>query len=184
MKGYSLSHLADHLLTRELFTLVTQDWAATARLVACLAEFDERKLYLPAGYPSMFAYCVRELHMSEDTASRRIAVARTTRRFPDLLPALAEGRLNMTAVQLLAPHLAHANVQELIAAATHRTKSEIELRLAERFPRPDVPTLVAVLGAPAPSPAGSVNLLDAPAESPALARVVPSSEPEVATWME
>ena len=35
-------------------------------LLADIAEFDARKLYRPAGYSSMFAYCVGSLHRSED----------------------------------------------------------------------------------------------------------------------
>ena len=45
----------------------------------------------------------------------------------------------------LAPHLTDENVDELIAAASHRSKAEIELLLAHRSPRPDVPTLVQPL---------------------------------------
>jgi hypothetical protein len=36
-------------------------------------------LYAPAGYPSMFKYCVDELHLSEDAAYKRIQVARADR---------------------------------------------------------------------------------------------------------
>src|SRR5438552_8405873 len=63
---YSLSHLSDRALLRDLAALVAHDRATTARLLAHLAEVDERRLYLPAAYPSMFAYCVHELRLSED----------------------------------------------------------------------------------------------------------------------
>jgi hypothetical protein len=141
-RSYSLSHLADHVLLRELSSLVTQDRITIATLLAHLAEVDERKLYLPAAHPSMFSYCVRELRMSEDTAFRRIAVARSARQFPALFAALADGRLNLTAVLLLTPHLSQENAVELVAAAAHKTKDELRLLLAERFPQPDVATLV------------------------------------------
>src|SRR5690349_24034993 len=55
-----------------LGTLVAQDRATTASLLAHIAEVDARKLYLPAGYPSMHAYCVDELMLSEDAAFIRI----------------------------------------------------------------------------------------------------------------
>ncbi len=146
MKSYSLSHLADHILLRDLATLVCQDRATTAALLAHVAEVDERKLYLPEAYPSMFLYCVRELRMSEDVALRRIGVARKAREFPAIFPALADGRLNMTAVLLLTPHLTPdltpERADELLAATAGKTKDEIRLLLAERFPQADVPTLV------------------------------------------
>ena len=61
MCAYSLSHLSDCALLRDLAALVAQDRATTARLLAHIAECDARRLYLPAAHPSMFAYCVHEL---------------------------------------------------------------------------------------------------------------------------
>jgi hypothetical protein len=54
-------------------------------------------------------------------------------------------------VVLLAPHLTDETADELIAAASHRSKAEIELLLAQRAPRPDVPQLLHALPAPAAS---------------------------------
>ena len=85
----------------------------------------------------MYAYCVEELRLSGDAAYKRISVARTAREFPDCFTALEDGRVHMTAVLLLAPYLTSGNVGELIAAATHHTRSEIEQWLARRFPRPE-----------------------------------------------
>ena len=142
MKSYSLSHLADHTLLCQLVALVSQDRATTAALLAHLAEVDERKLYLPAAYSSMFLYCVHELRMSEQTAFRRIRVARTVRQFPAIFAALADGALNLTAVLLLTPHLAPHNCDELLAAAANKSKFELEQLIAECAPRADVPTLI------------------------------------------
>jgi hypothetical protein len=104
---------------------------------------DERKLYLPAGYPSMYLYCVRELHLSEDAAAKRIQAARAARRFPAIFVALASGQLHLSGVVLLAPHLVEETASDLIAAGAHKTKSEIEQLLADRFPKSDLLTWVA-----------------------------------------
>ena len=126
MKSYSLLHLDDQVLLRDLATLVSRDRATTASMLAHIAEVDERKLYVSAAYPSMLLYSVRELRMSEDVAIERIRVARTARRFPAIFPALADGRLNMTAVLLLTPHLTPQvtpeMAEELLAAAANKTK--------------------------------------------------------------
>ena len=90
----------------------------------------------------MFAYCVEELRFSEDAAYKRIQAARAARQFPTLFTALAEGRLHLAAVCLLAPHLKAENAVELIEAATHRPKSEIEELLARRFLKQEVPARV------------------------------------------
>jgi hypothetical protein len=136
MRAYALTHLNDAVLLRDLTTLVARDRASTAALLAHLAEVDVRRLYVPAGYPSMFEYCVGELRLSEDAALKRIRAARAARQFPGLFPALADGRLHLTAVIWIAPHLTPENAGELIAAVAHRRKSEIEQLLAHRFPRP------------------------------------------------
>ena len=149
MKSYSRSQLTDDGLLSTLATRLSLDRNTTADLLADLAEVDARKLYVPAGYPSMFLYCVHEHHMSEDMAYKRIQAARAARRFPAVFPALAEGRLHLTAVVLLAPYLRPETADELIAAATHKTKAQVELVLAERFPKPDLPTLLRAIAAPA-----------------------------------
>jgi hypothetical protein len=154
MRTYSLSHLGDPELHRGLLAAVAQDHSTTAILLAYLAEFDARKLYLPAGYPSMYAYCVEELRLSEDAACNRIRAARLAQRFPALFEAVADGRLHLGAIGLLAPYLTPENADELLAAATHRTKAEIEALLAQRFPRSEAMGLVCALPASAPAVVG------------------------------
>ena len=72
MHDSTLTHLSDAILLRDLAALVAQDRSTTATLLAHLGEVDSRRLYVPAGYASMFAYCVEELHLSEDAAYKRI----------------------------------------------------------------------------------------------------------------
>src|SRR6266478_3174996 len=98
MSRFSLSHLSDPILLRSLAALVAQDRSITAALLAHIAEVDARRLYLPAAYPSMYTYCVGELHLSEDAAFKRIRVARMARKFPATFEAIADGRLHLGAV--------------------------------------------------------------------------------------
>jgi hypothetical protein len=149
MRNFSLAHLSDAALLRELSALVSRERLTTAELLAHIAEVDARKLYVPAGHPSMHAYCVIELRLSEDAAGRRIQAARAARRFPDLFSAVADGRLHLTAVCLLAPHLTPSNVDELVQMASNQTKAEIEVWLTRCFGAPEPRTLVRPLP-PAP----------------------------------
>jgi hypothetical protein len=64
--------------------------------------------------------------------------------------ALAEGQLHLAAACMLAPHLTPDNADELIQAATHRKKSEIEIWVARRFTAPERPAIVRAIP-PAPS---------------------------------
>ena len=140
MSPYSLSHLEADVLLGDLATLLKQNRASTAMILAHLAEVEARGLYRPAGYSSMFAYCLGELGMSEDAAGKRIQAARTARKFPILFHAVADGRLHLTAVDMLATHLSADSVEEWVAAASHKTKAQIRILLAERFPQADLPT--------------------------------------------
>jgi hypothetical protein len=137
---YSLAHLEPDALLRDLASLVKKDRVSTAVILAHLAEVEARRLYRPAGYSSMFAYCVGELGMSEDATGKRIHAARAARRFPILFHAVADGRLHLTAVTMVAHHLAGENVEQWVAAAAHKTRAQIQILLAERFPQPDLPT--------------------------------------------
>jgi 5-methylcytosine-specific restriction endonuclease McrA len=131
----------------------------------------------------MFAFCVGELRFSEEAAYKRIHAARAARRFPAIFPAVADGRLHLSAVVLLAPHLGPENAEELLAAAAHRTKAEIERLLAERFPRPDLPERVRVLPSAPSSPAPTLPVEPTPAriEQHAPGRVeAPTPPPKVA----
>jgi len=123
-------------------------------LLADLAEVDARKLYLPAGYPSMFAYCLGELRLCEQAALKRIQAARAGRRFPAIFDAVAEGRLHLSGVVLLAPYLSEATAGELLGACAHKSKSEIERLLAERFPKSDVLAWTEPTPSPPLAPSG------------------------------
>ena len=177
MNRYSLTHLGDQALLAHLDALDARDQGTTAELLAHLAEVDERKLYVPMGYDCMKEYCIHERHYSDDEAFKRIRAARTAWRFPVLFEALAEGRLHVTAVVMLTPHLTPENAVELLAAASHKSKAEIQLLLAHRFPKPDLPARFDASSAPSATPsagplvpepvgAGVGSLVPEPVESP------------------
>ena len=151
MAGYSLAHVKDHVLLRDLTALTARDRATTALLLAHIAEVDARRLYATAGYSAMYHYCIRKLGFSEDMASKRIRAARVARRFPFVFDAIADGRLHVTGVSLLSSTLRNLRAKqatELLVAAENRTKDEILVVLAERFPQPDVAARVRALPGP------------------------------------
>jgi len=110
---FSLTHLSNEVLRSELTTKAVREKEATAELLAHIAEFDERKLYLPAAYESMLAYCIGELGLSKDEAKKRIHVARAGRTCPGVFEALEQGRVHLTGLRILAPHLTSENADEL-----------------------------------------------------------------------
>jgi len=161
MSTYRLTNVSDDVLLRGLATLVAQDRTTTANLLAHMAEADARRLYAPAGCSSMHAYCVEKLGLSDDAAWKRLQVAKKVRQFPQLCAALADGRVHLTGLNLLVPHLTAENVDDLLTAATRMRKSEIELMLARRFPQVEVLRLdegIAALPRLAPA-----QVIDSPA---------------------
>jgi hypothetical protein len=113
----NVSQLSNGQLEAELARLARSEREATVALLVHLGEFDARRLFAPAGYPSMFRYCMDVLRLSEDATYNRIGAARAARRFPDLLDRLAAGELTLTTARLLARRLDEENRRELLAAA-------------------------------------------------------------------
>jgi len=157
VKSYSLTLLQDHELLHSLNVVLSRDHETTAELIAHLAEVITRRLWAAEGYPSMLDFCVRGLNMSEGVALKRIQAAKTANQFPAIYSLVAQGKLHLSAVCMLAPRLTSENAHGLIAASVHRSKTEISKVLAARFPRPDVPTSIRPLETPAHDPDHTVG---------------------------
>lgn len=136
---WQLELVSDDELQGELSRLLAAGARTEARIVAHLAEVDARKLHLAMGASSLFGYCLTRLGLSNNEAFHRITAARLGRRFPVIFELLERRELHLTAVCLLRDYLTADNHAELLAAATHKTKAQIELLLAQRFPRAAVP---------------------------------------------
>lgn len=139
------AQLTDKELVAEVKRLAEGERAATADLIAILAELDARRLYLGEGCSSLFSYCTHVLHLSEHAAYGRIEAARAARRHPVILDMLAAGFVNLTTVCLLAPHLTASNHIDVLNAARHKSKREVELLVASVRPQPAVPSVVRKL---------------------------------------
>ncbi|HEX8795868.1 MAG TPA: HNH endonuclease signature motif containing protein [Polyangiaceae bacterium] len=148
-----VSDLSDAQLLEGLKSLCGQGRAVLARLLAHLVEVEERKLHVAAACPSLFQFCVSRLGMSEDEACRRIHIARLARRFPDLLVRIERGDLTLSTIALLHDALTEATYEELVEAASGKTKAEVQALLAKRFPAPDVPAAITVIPMQRPLPA-------------------------------
>jgi hypothetical protein len=150
-----LESLSDDDLLRGLSLILGQSRRAEADLVAHIGEVETRHLYAREASPSMFVYCTDVLHLSEAEAYLRINVARAARQHPMLLAMLADGRLHLTGIVKLAPHVTRENRDVLLSRAVHKSKRQIEEILAKLFPRPDAPSVLRKLPERSPLPGGS-----------------------------
>ena len=168
-EALELASLSDDQLLTETKRLVACERSATAVLLRSLMEVDSRRLYLREGCSSLFTYCTQVLHLAEGAAYNRIEVARTAGRFPSILTALEDGSLTLASVRLLAPHFTLENHGQLIEAARHKSKRDVELLVATLTPRRSAPTVLRRLpGKPQAAPASTVSesTLPAPGHTP------------------
>jgi hypothetical protein len=157
------THLSNDELMAAAPRLSGDERGVTARLVAHLAEIDARGLYVAAGYSCLYVYCHEGLGYSEDAAYNRKAAAQVARRYPAILDMLADGRLNLTVVRLLAPVINDANWEATVAEAAGKSKREVEKLVVRLEPKPDVPSTVRKL----PGRSAAVPERPKPPEGPA-----------------
>jgi hypothetical protein len=141
---HQLKSISDDDLLRRLSELLKDSRRVEAELIAHIAEVDARRLYA-AHASSLFSYCTEILHMAEHEAYLRIKAARASREHPVLIEMLADGRLHLSGIVVLRPHLTEANRETLLGRAVHKTRRQIEELVAELFPKPDVPTTIRKL---------------------------------------
>ena len=154
----TLANLSDEELLSSLSAVCFEARRLLGRLLLHLIEVETRRLDLRSACSSLFDFCQRRLGMSEGEAVRRIEAARLVKRFPSLLGHVERGEIHLTALCLLRDHFTDDNVHELIAAASGKTKRELQELLAARAPKADVlPTITALPAQPvspsSPSPA-------------------------------
>jgi HNH endonuclease len=172
MATINISRLSNDDLITETKKAAANERHATVQLVALLAEFDARRLYLGQGCSSLFAYCTSVLHLSEHAAYHRIEAARAARQFPVILERLAEGEVTLTTIGLLRPHMTADNHIALLDAARHQSKREVERLIAGLAPKADVAPMVRRLAVIKPLSAAP------PAHKPsAAARAAPPELP-------
>jgi len=141
-------------------------------------------LHIDAGFPSLFAYCMARLGLTEDEAYRRISVARLARRAPIVCFWIAEGRLSLSVAALLQPYALAPELPQLIEAVAGKSVKQARETLAAFFPRPDIVSSIRKLPRPAceaaPMASARAPLFETAAceiRSAVLVPVAPSSPP-------
>ncbi len=123
-------------LSRGAEKLVSVERRHTAALIAHLAEISRWKGHLELGYKSLFDYCVIRLRLGKGTVWNRTQVANVSRRFPQILEHLAEGKSSLSSLGVLAAHLSEENVEGLLEQAEGKTKEEVKEIVAALRPKP------------------------------------------------
>ena len=149
---------ADHLAD-----LLSREHGAMADFLLALADFDEARGWAELGHASLFAFLVRQLHLSKSAAYHRAAAARLVREHAVVAEALRSGRLCLSSVAELAKVLTLENQAQVLPRFFGLSAREAREVVAELAPVPSPPRR-EVLRAAAPS-------------IPSTAEVVLTSEP-------
>lgn len=144
--------LSNNELLSRLERFVEEERERMHSFLAWLGEADRRKCLEDLGYTSTFDYCVRRLKLSHDEAYRRIHAARAAVTRPQILAALADGQLTLTAVSKLAPFVRRFDAPDLIARAEGKTSRQLEEMLAPLRPEPEKRDLVRIIAVPRSGP--------------------------------
>ena len=147
-------------------------------LLAHLGELESRKLHRGEGSGSLFSYCTGVLGLSEAAAWNRIRAARAGRRFPIVLDMIADGRVNLTTIRLLAPHLTAENHRAILEEARGMTRREVDKLVARLSPQPDVRSSVRKLPSCAPVAAAAAPMTQPIADAPVFAGPEPCAAAE------
>jgi hypothetical protein len=110
----------------------------------------------------MFEYCRRVLGLRENEAYLRITVARAARENPALLDMLRDGRLHLSGIARLAPHVTRQNSETVLGRASGMSHREIRELVCELEPRPDVASSVRRLPQRPATGGGTPRQLGAP----------------------
>lgn len=173
LRSRRVSKLTAAALLEEFAFTLERDRGTTVELLIQMGEIEARRLYVGLGHSSMYTYCTGPLRMCESTACRRIRAARVARRFPIVLPMLADGTLHLSAVSELAPHLTRQNAGALLAEAAHKSKAQVARLVARHFPRPDVATVVRPLDEALATASVATQVVANMTQSPPPVAVVP-----------
>lgn len=126
----SISSLTDDQLHKQINELCRGERELTLAFIDHLIEVERRRLYAKRGFSSMFAYCIESLGYSGLAASRRIAAARSIRRFPKIRRMLAARELTLSTLAVVARDLTPQNTVTILKSICGKSARDAEKVLA------------------------------------------------------
>ena len=130
-----LNKISDEQLTKSLENLCQNEQQVLSQILQHLCEIQRRSLVLKMGWPSLFEYCVKQLKFSESCAYKRILIAKYIGVYPQILHLLESGQTHLSNLVLVVAHLNVQNSRELFAASCKLRRRELEIFLAQKFPK-------------------------------------------------
>lgn len=133
MDRFSLSHLSDQELIESFEASLGELQASTARMLECIAQVDALGVFRDAGYETLEEFCLAESGIDPEDVVGFVQVARASREFPAILPAIEHGHHEVGTLSTLVPHLTHENAAEVLVSTKHMSERRLRNFLRERF---------------------------------------------------
>jgi hypothetical protein len=123
-----------HTAIEHFLTAHTKERAATAEVVGSLLPIIDEKLYLEAGYSSLFAFLTERCRYSEASAYRRIAAAKVVKLRRESLELLEAGKLTLCSMAEMSKVITDENADALLAEVQGLSKRKTEALVARQLP--------------------------------------------------
>ncbi len=143
---FELKHLSDTEILAAVDRLRSAECVTQAQFLVYINIIQARELFAGEGYSSLHKYLMARFHYSKSSALRRMHAAGLARKFPLAYTLLAEGKLSLSHLQVLAPKMTVENAERLFAKAVKQSVEQLEESLAEEFARPEAPDKLDPLG--------------------------------------
>ena len=130
----------DIVIVNTLRANLRQENRGIAKFIESLLELNAARGWARLGFSSLHDFCTRDLGLSDAEAATRIRVAYLSQSIPDLLPALAESRISLTGIRILAPILNSDNFSETVKTVQGLSTRDLETFRAKILPSAELPT--------------------------------------------
>jgi len=129
----NISKLSSDNLLKKFSVVVSREREVIVDVIIHLSEIAKRKLHAREGFSNIHAYLQKTFLYSGGATYRRMQAVKLSARFPEVLAYLSQGKLNLTSICLIEPHVTFSNGKRIIEQVLGKTKQEIEVFLADTF---------------------------------------------------
>jgi 5-methylcytosine-specific restriction endonuclease McrA len=133
-----------HALTENLAALLRREHDALAEFLVALAAFDRRRAWAELGYPSLFYFLHRELHLSKGAAQYRKVAAELIEQVPAVVGPLRQGELCLTSIIEAAKVVTAENWERVLPRFYRLSKREAMEVVAALQPHPAPPVRTVI----------------------------------------
>jgi hypothetical protein len=122
--------MKDEDLISRLADCAQQERELTAQIIVCLSELASRKLFIAAGFSSLYDFCRYGLNFSRGKAYKRTKAALLVTLFPQLIDYLMSGELTESHLCIISGKLTQANFDVVVTSVSTLSKRQAMLFMA------------------------------------------------------